>query len=161
MIEHLQSHLLGLIHVLAALTAMILGAGVLLNRKGTRTHRLLGRGYLLSMLAMNGTALLNFELYGQFGPFHWMVLASLATLLGGFLSARRRSAGWLIRHAYLMATSYVGLMAAAVAEVASRVPGWSFGASVTVSSAVVMVIGFWIMFRTVPRIAGGPGIGRR
>lgn len=161
MIEHLQSHLLGLVHVLTAVTSIIFGTAVLFNRKGTRAHRLLGRGYVLAMLAMNSTALLDYELFGRFGPFHWTALASLATLLGGYLSVRRRSAGWQVRHAYLMATSYAGLMAAAVAEVASRVPGWSFGPSVIISSAAVLVAGFWIMFRTIPRIVGGSRADRR
>jgi len=103
------------------------------------------------MLGLNGTALMNYELYGQFGPFHWMVLASLATVVAGFVPAWRKTPGWIYRHAYFMAWSYIGLMAAAVAEVASRVPGWSFGPSVVISSVVVIVVGGWLMRKTVPQ----------
>jgi uncharacterized membrane protein len=154
-IEHLQRHPLGLVHLLTALAAVRFGAAVLLGRKGTRTHRWMGRGYLFMMLALNVTALLNYELYGRFGPFHWMVLASLATLVAGYVPTWRKVPGWIYRHAYFMAGSYVGLVAAAVAEVASRMPGWSFGPTVVLSSISVIVVGVWIMRRTIPRIIGG------
>jgi len=149
-IEHLQSHSLGLVHLLMAIAAMLFGAVVISNRKGTRKHRWMGRSYVALMFGLNGTALLNYELYGRFGPFHWMVLASLATVVAGFVPTWRKAPGWIYRHAYFMAWSYIGLMAAAVAEVASRVPGWSFGPSVVISSVVVIVAGFWMMRKTIP-----------
>jgi len=151
MVEHLLGHPGGLLHVLAALAALVLGAVVVSLRKGGARHRWLGRAYLASMLALNVSALLVYELYGGFGPFHWTALISLATLVGGYLAVRRRRAGWKTRHAYLMAGSYVGLVAAAVAEVASRVPGWSFNTAVIASSALVIAAGLLWMFRWVPR----------
>jgi uncharacterized membrane protein len=135
-----------------ALAAMLFGAAVIFIRKGTRKHRWMGRSYVAMMLGLNGTALLNYELYGRFGPFHWMVLASLATVVAGFVPTLRKAPGWIYRHAYFMAWSYIGLMAAAVAEVASRVPGWSFGPSVFISSVVVIVVGVWVMRKTIPHI---------
>ena len=152
MIEHLQNHSLGLVHSLMALAAMLFGAVVIFSRKGTRKHRWMGRSYVAMMLGLNGTALLNYELYGRFGPFHWMVLASLATVVAGFVPTWRKAPGWIYRHAYFMAWSYIGLMAAAVAEVASRVPGWSFGPSVVIGSVVVIVTGAWMMQKTIPHI---------
>ena len=152
MIEHLQSHSLGLVHFLMALAAMLFGAAVIFIRKGTRKHRWMGRSYVAMMLGLNGTALLNYELYGRFGPFHWMVLASLATVVAGFVPTWRKAPGWIYRHAYFMAWSYIGLMAAAVAEVTSRVPGWSFGPSVVISSVVVIVAGVWMMRKTIPHV---------
>jgi uncharacterized membrane protein len=151
-IEHLQNHSLGLVHLLTALAAMFFGAAVIFNRKGTRKHRWMGRSYVAMMLALNVTALLNYELYGQFGPFHWMVLASLATVVAGFVPTWRKAPGWIYRHAYFMAWSYIGLMAAAFAEVASRIPGWSFGPSVIISSVIVIVAGVWMMRNTIPHI---------
>ena len=159
MIEHLQSHLLGLIHLLMALAAMFFGTAVIFNRKGTRKHRWMGRSYLIMMLTMNGTGLLNYELFGRFGPFHWMVLASLATLVAGYVPTLLKAPGWKHRHAYFMVWSYIGLLAAAVAEVASRVPGWSFGPSVIIGSVVVIATGVWIMQRTLPRIIAAPPAG--
>jgi uncharacterized membrane protein len=131
---------------------MLFGAAVIFIRKGTREHRWIGLSYVAMMLGLNGTALLNYELYGRFGPFHWMVLASLATVVAGFVPTLRKAPGWIYRHAYFMAWSYIGLMAAAVAEVASRVPGWSFGPSVIISSVVVIVVGVWMMQKTIPHI---------
>ena len=151
MIEHLLSHPLGLVHTIAALAAIVLGALVVFNRKGTRQHRCMGFGYLAMMLTLNGTALLDYELYGHFGPFHWMVLASLVTIVMGFVPVWRKSPGWIYRHANYMVGSFVGLSAAAVAEVASRIPGWSFGQSVILSSVAVVVLGIWIMRRTIPQ----------
>jgi uncharacterized membrane protein len=155
MTAHMQDHLLGLAHLLTALAALAFGAAVVLSRKGTHRHRWLGRGYVAAMLAVNATALMIYELYGRFGPFHWTSLASLATLLVGYHASRRRQPGWQYRHGFFMGGSYVGLMAALVAEVASRVPGWPFGTSVVVSSVIVVAAGVLIMLRTVPRIVGG------
>lgn len=151
MIEHLLTHPIGLVHVLAALAALVLGAVVVALRKGNPRHRWLGRAYLLSMLALNATALSVYELFGGFGPFHGLSLFSLATVLSAYAAVRRRKPGWKMRHAYFMTGSYVGLVAAAVAEVASRVPGWSFSAAVVVSSALVIVGGMAWMMRWVPR----------
>jgi uncharacterized membrane protein len=153
-IEHLQNHSLGLVHVLFALAAMLFGAAVIFNRKGTRKHRWMGRSYLAMMLGLNATALLDYELFGQFGPFHWMALASLATVVAGFVPTWRKVPGWIYQHAFLMTWSYVGLVAAAAAEVASRIPGWSFGPSVVISSVVVIAVGVWMMRNTIPHIIG-------
>lgn len=155
MIEHLQSHFLGLVHVIMAIAALLFGAVVVMSRKGTRNHRWMGRSYVAMMIGLNVTALLNYELYGQFGPFHWMVLASLATIVAGYMPAWRKTPGWVYRHAYFMTGSYVGLTAAAVAEVASRVPGWSFGPSVVISSIATIVAGIWVMRKTVPHTISG------
>lgn len=151
MIEHLFEHPAGLAHVLVALAALVFGAAVVALRKGDRRHRWLGRAYLLSMLGLNATALSVYELFGGFGPFHGLALFSLATVLSGYAAARRRKPGWKIRHAYFMAGSYVGLVAAAVAEVASRVPGWSFNAAVITASALAVFGGLGWMMRWVPR----------
>jgi uncharacterized membrane protein YjjB (DUF3815 family) len=104
------------------------------------------------MVVLNGTALMIYELFGGFGPFHWMALASLLVTLVGYLPARSKPAGWMPRHAYFMTGSYVGLVAATVAEVASRVPDWSFGWSVFISSVVVTVVGVCWMRVRIPRI---------
>ena len=152
MIEHFGAHPVGLVHLLVALGALGFGSAVILSRKGTRRHRWLGRGYVVLMVALNGTALMIYELFGGFGPFHWMALASLGVILVGYLPARSRPAGWMPRHAYFMTGSYVGLVAATVAEVAGRVPNWSFGWSVFISSVVVTVVGVGWMLARIPGI---------
>ena len=58
LIEHLQTHWLGLFLLLTAIAALLIGALVLFERKGTHRHRWLGRAYLVSMLALNFSALM-------------------------------------------------------------------------------------------------------
>ncbi len=150
MLDHLQSHLIGSAHLLTALAALAFGATVIARRKGTRTHRWMGRCYLLAMLAMNATSLTIYEVFGGFGPFHWLALISLASILGGYVAAMRRAPGWIYRHAYYMVGSYVGLVAALAAEIASRIPGWTFGSSVVISSLIIIAIGTWLMMTRLP-----------
>jgi uncharacterized membrane protein len=152
LIEHLLSHPMGFIHVCFALLALIFGGIVLLKRKGNSTHRWIGRIYLVSMLALNITALLDYELFGRFGPFHWMALFSLATVIGGYWAVVRKNTNWKYRHAYFMVGSYVGLVAAAVAETATRIPGWSFAPTVIISSVLVILVGVSLMMKLLPRI---------
>lgn len=149
--DHLQQHWLGALHVVLALLALLCGSMVLLLRKGSTTHRWLGRGYLLCMLGLNASALGIYELFGGFGAFHWLALFSLATILAGWLSARGRRPGWRQRHAYIMCGSYVGLIAASAAEVATRVPGWSFATAALISSVLAIVIGLMLMYWRLPR----------
>ncbi len=134
-------NILGTAHWLSALLALTVGAVVVLSQKGTRAHRRLGWIYLVAMIWLNATALLIYDLFGGFGPFHWMALASLLTLAGGYVAARRRRRGWIRMHGELMGWSYVGLVAAAVAEGVSRLPGAPFAASVIVSSLAVIGLG--------------------
>ena len=44
-------------HALLGVAALILGLAVLLRQKGTRVHRRLGQGYVLTMFLLNATAL--------------------------------------------------------------------------------------------------------
>jgi len=114
--------LLGLVHTGSALVALACGAVVLLRPKGTRAHRRLGWTYVASMATLNVTALLIYRLFGGFGPFHVAALVSLATLAAGVVTAvRRRPAhNWVEHHYWWMAYSYLGLVAAGVAETTTR-----------------------------------------
>jgi len=150
---------LGQVHLLAALIALASGAWVLLRRKGTARHRQVGWLYAASMLALNVTALFIYRLTGTFGPFHVAALISLATLLAGVVQARRRLRGdrnWLPRHYFYMTWSYLGLVAAAVAETATRVPALqavaggptaAFWTAVVVASVAVFAVGATLIRR--------------
>jgi uncharacterized membrane protein len=135
--------LLGWAHTASAVAALAAGAAVLLLTKGTRTHRRLGWLYVASMLALNGTALLIYRLFGGFGPFHVAALFSLATVVAGVVPAvrRRPPRRWVERHYGLMSFSYVGLVAAGVSEVATRLPGVVFWWAVALPTAGVLVAG--------------------
>ena len=134
---------LGMVHVVFASTALLMGALVLLLKKGTRLHRTTGHLYFTSMLGLNLSGLFIFNLYGRFGPFHIMAIFSLATLLSGMVPVivRRPRGGWLELHARFMSWSYVGLLAAAVSEGTTRIPDWPFAAAVIIPSAFVVAVG--------------------
>ena len=151
---------LGWTHTLAAIVALLAGAAVLLVRKGTRRHRQLGWAYVVSMLVLNGTALLIYRLFARFGPFHVGAIFSFVTVVAGTVAAlgARRARGRLdavararalALHYQLMTWSYVGLAAAAVSEIATRLPalrprpeqGLAFGITVAVASVLVVGVG--------------------
>ena len=151
---------LGWIHTIAAVGALVAGAAVLLTRKGTRRHRQLGWTYVVSMLLLNATALTIYRLFGRFGPFHVGAIFSFVTVVAGTAAAigARRARGRrsaedrarsLERHYAWITWSYVGLAAAAVSEIATRVPalrprpgqGMVFGVTVALSTLLVVVVG--------------------
>jgi uncharacterized membrane protein len=145
---------LGVAHSLFGIAALLLGLIVLLIRKGTRVHRRIGLAYGASMLLLNGTALMIYDLFGHFGPFHVAALVSLATVVAAFVPVllRRPQGTWMKHHAALMCWSWVGLTAALLSEVATHLPGMDFGFGV-VAATIAVVIGGAIMIRTrVPRI---------
>lgn len=145
---------LGWIHTIFAVIALLTGAVVLVRRKGGRWHRTLGHFYLTSMVTLNVTGLFITRLYGGFGPFHWMALISLLTLLAGMVPVltRRPRGGWLEQHAAFLSGSYVGLLAAAASEVTSRLPGTEahFGLVVGGTSAVIIAAGVILIRRYQP-----------
>jgi uncharacterized membrane protein len=162
--------ILGVTHMTAASLALISGAVALgLPGKGNARHRLLGWIYVSMMLLLNGTALLIYHLFGQFGPFHVAAVVSLFGVVGGTLmaiTARRRRerrdrqgrARAVERHFYWMSYSYVGLLAAAVAEAVTRFPGTrrggAFALAVAVASAgVIRIRGFFIWRRAKDALA--------
>jgi len=150
MLAHTLQHPLGLLHLLVAVAAIAAGAAVLAAAKGTPSHRWSGRVYLGAMVAVNLSALLIYELFDGFGAFHWLALASLATVLAGYGETLIRRPGWVTRHAYYMSGSYIGLIAALAAEVLTRTPLLPFFEAVLLASVGVISAGMWLMFRLVP-----------
>jgi uncharacterized membrane protein len=150
MLDHLLKHPTGLFHLTTALAALIFGIRIIFTAKGTLKHRWLGWGYLGSMILLNCSALLIYELKGTFGVFHWLALISLFTLMAGYLPVLLKPNGWLRQHAYFMAGSYIGLLAATSAEIASRIPGWAFESAVFISSMLINILGIAIMLWKVP-----------
>jgi len=152
---------LGWGHLAAAVAALVAGGTVCLVPKGTRAHRRIGWVYVSAMVTVNGTALLIYDLFGRFGPFHVAALLSGMTLVGGLVPVRRRPTGWMRRHAYWMAGSYVGLLAAAASEVSTRWLDLPFGATVAVTTLAVLVLGCLTMLRTIPDVLHRFGPRRR
>jgi len=151
---------IGWLHFASALTALATGAWVLVRRKGTTVHRRVGWTYAVSMLVLNVTALLIYRLTGTFGPFHVAAFVSLGTLVAGIVPAwtRRPVGKWLEYHYFFMSYSYLGLVAAAIAETTSRVPAIQtfaggptpgFWITVALVSVAVMAVGGRIVRRRV------------
>jgi uncharacterized membrane protein len=134
---------LGIAHTTLACIALVLGAIVVVRRKADRLHRTTGHLYVASLLATNITALNIYDLFGQFGPFHVAAIVSLATVIAGMIPVvtRRPRNHWFETHAYFMSWSYVGLVAAAAAETAVRLPAAQFGPAAFAASLLITVAG--------------------
>ena len=93
-------------HLLAALAALALGAGMFFARKGTFSHRIAGRGWVALMLL---TSISSFWIQST-GGFSWIhilsVLVPVLLALAVFYAATRR----ILRHQRLMAGIYAGAL---------------------------------------------------
>jgi len=145
---------LGLFHLLTAIIAILSGAMVVFRRKGTVLHRWTGRVYAGAMVALNISALSIYDLFGGFGPFHAAAIFSLLTVIIGVGAAWRRGPNWRDLHAYWMCWSYVGLLAAAVSETATRYLDFNFGWTVALASIMVLALGGVVISRRLPSLIG-------
>jgi uncharacterized membrane protein len=121
--EHWVHSPAGNVHFLLALFSLLSGPVLLLRRKAGLFHRLLGATYVVSMLAVNISALTMFQL-GGVNLFHLFALISLASLLSGMVcisqAIRTRKLGWFEGHAHFMIWNYYGLVMAGAAQILSR-----------------------------------------
>ena len=111
---------LGAAHVVAAALAIALGLAVFARRKGDSLHVVLGRLYVVTMLAVLLPVLFLYEATGRPGPFHALGAVSLVTIALGWLAVRghgRRRSGVRV-HATFMAWSWIGLVSAGLAQLA-------------------------------------------
>jgi hypothetical protein len=74
------------------------------------------------MLMTNISALMIYHLTGHFGLFHVFALLSLFYTLVGLAMPVLRRPGWLNAHVQWMSWSYLSLLAAALNELAIRLP---------------------------------------
>lgn len=147
--------MLGVLHTCCATVALLLGAVILLTRKGTVVHVRLGWVYLLSMTAMNLLALFIYHITGGFNVFHIIALISLAMVVAAMvqIAMRAQIPRWLWRHYQYMTWSYVSLLAGACNETFVQVPfmrhlaaTWGKGLPL-VASAAIVAASAWIIFR--------------
>lgn len=144
---------MGGMHMIAALAAMLLGLAVILLPKGRSTHRLLGLSYSFAMLMTCTSALLLYGMTGHFGLFHVFAVVCLIYVMMGIIQAILRRGEWLRRHLTWMGWSYLGLLAAAATEACVRFPVFSrltngetflLGGGI---AAIVLVAGWMMMPR--------------
>jgi len=135
----------GLIHLVSACMALVLGTWVLAAKKGSRQHQRVGYIYTASMLVLNITAFGLYHLFGGFGPFHIAALISLLGLVGGMVPVflKKPRSNWLGFHFSFMYYSVIGLYAAFASEVITRVVHTHFGIMVGIATFLVMGVGTW------------------
>ncbi len=150
----LTHSMLGHIHLASAVVSLVLGTIILIQIKGSSVHKQLGYVYTLAMLVLNGTSLGIYRLFGGWGPFHYAAILSLATLAMGFLPAIARTPGWKNWHVAGMYWSVIGLYAAFVSEVVTRIPGVNFGLMVGLATTAVMLAGGAVFRRNGKRWMG-------
>ena len=156
MFDNLVSNEIGLVHLIAAIFALLFGTWVLTARKGTRAHRRIGYAYAASMILLVASAFMIYRLFGRFGVFHVAAIASTVTLSGGMIPVilRRPKNSWLNLHFNFMFWSVFGLYAAFMAEMAVRLPvrtvfssPTAFFIMVGVATFSTMIIGHIIFFK--------------
>jgi uncharacterized membrane protein len=122
--------ILGWVHSLACVAALVLGAIMIVTAKGTTAHRRNGRLYVVAMVIAN---LLSLGIYkgdigahgfapGNFGFFHWLAVAAFVFVLAGFYAASRQARGvWAYLHPASMVLSYYVLVGGLISEAFARI----------------------------------------
>jgi uncharacterized membrane protein len=125
--------LLGWVHTIACLIAILAGAYVLCARKGTRRHRLWGWWYAGSMAVLNISIMTVYRFDIRpgkppqvgphiFGIFHGMVLVTLAAvILAIFAASRQKRLLWAHVHAQAVLFSYYLLIGGLINEMFVRI----------------------------------------
>jgi uncharacterized membrane protein len=157
---HLVVGTTGLIHLIFSIIALITGLLVLVKNKGTKQHKRIGYVYAVSMIGLNLTAFMLYNLYGKFGIFHGFAVISCLTLFVGLYPVfSKKSKNYLLTHFSFMYWSVVGLYCAFMAEIFSRLPKLIltptgepmtiFYKFVGIGITVVMIIGmiFYIKYK--------------
>lgn len=132
----------GLIHFIAAIVALVTGTAVLIIKKGTKNHKTTGYVYTGSMLVVNITAFMIYRLFGGFGIFHIAAFVSLLTVAAGMVPAlfRKPKGSWLTLHVSFMYWSVMGLYAAFVSEILTRIPSSPFFGTIGIVTALIMLL---------------------
>ena len=138
-------------HVLTAFSALLVGAAVFVLPKGTHTHRVIGTAYVVALALVN-LAALSLHRENTFGVFHVLAVASLVTIAVGVspLLVGKRSPPVIATHAYCMAWSYAGLVAAGCGQLAAAVGQGDGAWEVPVVIGTVLSISAVVIFVRVP-----------
>ncbi len=141
------------VHVLAAVSALLVGATALLMPKGTHAHRVIGTVYVAALVVVN-VAALSLHRERSFGVFHALAVASLLTIVVGLspLLLGKTSPPAIATHAYCMAWSYAGLVAAGCGQLGAGLDQDSRGWVVPVVIVAVLAISGVAIFGRVPSI---------
>jgi uncharacterized membrane protein len=112
--------IIGYVHTLACVIALVMGAFMIFSRKGFPLHRRVGRWYVGAMVIVNLSAF-GILPYGL-DIFHGVAVATLVVLMIGFVAASRQKASpWAYLHPLGMIASYYSLVGGAINEAFSRI----------------------------------------
>jgi uncharacterized membrane protein len=112
--------LVGYVHTLTCVLALLIGAFMIFGRKGTALHRRVGRWYVGAMLVANLSAFGIIR--GGLDIFHGVAAATLVMLVVGFVAAsRQKVAAWAYLHPLGMIASYYSLVGGAINEAFARI----------------------------------------
>ena len=119
--------------------------------KGTHTHRVIGTAYVVALVLVD-VAALSLHRENTFGVFHVLAVASLVTIAVGLspLLLGKRSPPVIAAHAYCMAWSYAGLVAAGCGQLAAAVGEGDGAWGVPVMIGTVLSISAVVIFVRVP-----------
>lgn len=140
------------LHVVAAVVALVVGAVVLLRRKGTHTHRLWGWAYTAALAVMALASFAVFELRDGPSIFHVVSVLTLVVLAVGVVVARRRRPSWRRRHAVFLPVSYLMLVVTGTAQFFDRLPLPNEALNAIVFLQVPSVLGFAAIIRSARRV---------
>jgi uncharacterized membrane protein len=128
--------LIGWLHSVVCVIALVVGAVQLLRPKGTPSHVIWGRTYVVSMILAQLTALIIFRtdlifrpgigpyLGPVFGIFHWLAVVTLVILLIGWWAARHQQrAVFAYLHPICMIVTYWFMLGATINQAFERI-GW-------------------------------------
>lgn len=111
-----------IVHLVPALTAVLLGAFVLARPKGTADHKRYGRIWVALMYFVAATGLFivggPLEIYNGYGLIHLFSLLTIASLSVALWAIKTRR---VTVHAISMTSTFIGLIGAGVA--ATLMPG--------------------------------------
>ena len=109
------------IHVGTVVPALFLGAPILLMKKGTRLHKVLGRIWATLMMTTAVSSFWLTGLTGGIGPIHIFSVTTLLSIPWAIYNARK---GNFIAHQRAMTGPYIGLF---IAGLFSFLPGRMMG----------------------------------
>jgi uncharacterized membrane protein len=111
----LNLSVVGWMHTLACVAAMLAFVPVMLARKGSRRHRASGRVYAIAYVVLCITSLGIYSQQRFWFP-HWLAIGGLLVLGVGYLAARLKPRGWRYVHLSAMLLSAYNLFGGAVNE---------------------------------------------
>lgn len=144
------------LHAWAAMLALVLGAAMMLGRKGTRIHRWIGRVWVVGMLASVLSSFFIHELrtWGPWSPIHLLSVITVVLVVRAYRAIRQRK---VQLHAEIMKVAFYNALL--LATFFTFLPGRImhevvFGPSADASSAGAIPQWVWITIGVVG-VTGG------